>query len=63
MRETITRCDMCGRQITGNVKLEANTGTFFRKCWHEDAFDLCAPCADKVQKFIHGREGDDGDRD
>lgn len=62
MRETITRCDMCGRQITGNAKLETNTGTFFRKCWREDAFDLCTPCADKVQKFIHGREEDDGDR-
>lgn len=24
---------------------------------------LCGPCADKVQKFIHGRKEDDGDRD
>ena len=63
MRETITCRDMCGRQITGNAKLETNTGTFFLRCWHEDAFDLCALCADKVQKFIHGRKEDDGDRD
>ncbi|WP_322152935.1 hypothetical protein [Paratractidigestivibacter sp.] len=53
-------CDMCGRE----VKEASNRGTFNREKWvPREPFDLCEACADKVQKFIHGKETSDGDRD
>lgn len=53
-------CDMCGHEVKEN----SNRATFTREKWTpREPFDLCEACADKVQRFIHGKGAGDGDRD
>lgn len=56
MKKTIEICDMCRRVITDDPELSRNTGSFYRTSWGGEYFELCGPCADRVQKFIHGKE-------
>lgn len=56
MKKTLTFCDMCGQLMTDDPERNRNAGTFYRESWDGEFFELCGPCADKVQKFIHEKE-------
>ena len=55
------RCDMCRREF----EPDAPMGYFMGARWAEgtEAFDLCAGCSERVQKFIrHGVACEDFDK-
>lgn len=55
------RCDMCRREFEPDTPM----GYFMDSRWAEgsEAFDLCAECSERVQRFImHGVACEDFDK-
>ncbi len=58
-KETLTRCDRCGRVMLDDTEQVKGMAAFYRSGWGE-TIDLCRECADEVQKFI-AKGVDDGE--
>lgn len=57
-RVDYVRCDMCGREFAPDAPM----GYFMGARWIEgtEAFDLCAGCSERVQRFIMHANDTDG---